>query len=205
MIAGLPEGFRELALDRHLSIEVIGLIDLTQRQLFPPDARILRLEDHCPANIIMQAKRYLRVSTRLTESLVCLSLMLISMRSFCYRFSPQLYLFPKKLWVLARQRGRAEASLEQHHHFIWTVLLTAGACKCQPLVKYVDPLLVQIFDSAQPAGTTANESLRDWPKVKSIMKKFLWSRDLLLEWQDVWQLNMRVSEASAPQESQPQS
>lgn len=190
--ANLPQGFRELALNGHLSVEVIALIDLTRRQLFSSTGdKLIQLKDYCPATIIMHAKRYLSISRRLTESIVCLSIMLVSMRSFCYRFSPQKYLFPKKLLLLARDRGAAEASREQQEHFVWTVLLTTEACQCQPLVKYTEPLMEQIFGPTARNEARAEAWLGDWAQLREVMQKFLWGRDLVYEWRDRWEVEMR--------------
>jgi hypothetical protein len=199
IIANLPEGFRELALNGHLSVEVIALIDLAQRQLFSNTGdRFIQLKDYCPATIIMHAKQYLSISKRLTESIVCLSIMLISMRSFCYRFSPQKYLFPKKLLLLARDLGMGEASREQYEHFVWTVLLTAEACQCQPLVTYTEPLMEQIFGPTARNEAHSETWLGEWTALRKVMKKFLWGRDLMHEWKDRWEAEMRRLKNEAP-------
>jgi len=192
IIANLPQGFRELALNGHLSVQVIALIDLAQRQLFSSTSdQIILLKDYCPATIIMHAKRCLSISQRLTESLVCLSVMLISMRSFCYRFSPQKYLFPKKLMMLARERGAREASREEQEHFVWTVLLTAEACQCRPLSKYTEPLMEQVFGPTARNEARAEEAwLGDWAKLREVVQKFLWGRDLVYEWRSKWEAEM---------------
>ena len=197
-IASLPDGFRELALSRHLSREVIDLIFAVHSQVFISTQETPTVKKFaCTQMAISHAKRYLEASDRVTESIVCLSIIMISMRSFSYRFSVQDHLILKKLSVLASQRGLQEATSEQFHHFVWTIIMAAEASQCEPLTTYTNKLMSDLLGSTARHELKWHDFLEDWTKLEKILKKYFWRKDLIYEWKCSWESTMRSLRAQS--------
>ncbi|KIX04086.1 uncharacterized protein Z518_07639 [Rhinocladiella mackenziei CBS 650.93] len=190
-LADLSEGFRELALSCRLSTEVIRLVIAAHKQIcVDTEDRYPRTRIYCPTMVVLYAKRYLEVSDRVTESIVCLSIIMISMRSFASYFRAQDRLLLENLVLLASKRGIEESTLDQYHHFVWTIIMAAEGSRSDVLSPYVDTLICTLLGPSARNELKAQDFLQDWTKLEKILKKYLWRSDLLYEWKCTWESAM---------------
>jgi len=122
----------------------------------------------CPTMILLYSTKYFEASVRVTESLVCLSILMMCMRSFSLCLTYQDQAVAKKLSLLSARRGIEEASADQYHHFIWTVIMAAEASPSQTPSTLLSDLLAPTARN----GLKAQAVLDDWAKLEKIMKKY---------------------------------
>jgi hypothetical protein len=184
-IANLPEGFRELALSLRISREVIRLVIAAGRQAFF-DAEEFRAAPKicCPSMIMTYSRKFLESSARVTESIVCVSVIVSCLRSISFPFGNEDLELMTALGSLAALRGGRESTPDQHHHYVWTVMVVAEACQQQPLLSPITNRL--LTDLLEPAARNDSHLLGDWANMEEILRKYLWRHDLLDKWKCLW-------------------
>ncbi|EXJ71002.1 uncharacterized protein A1O5_05995 [Cladophialophora psammophila CBS 110553] len=187
-ISNLPEGFRELALSLRLSREVIRLVIAASRQAFPEAWEVHQSRPWicCPSMVLMYSRKYLGQSSRVTERLVSLSVLISCMRSVSFAFGAEELPLLEQLASLAAQRGFEESSTDQDHHYVWTVIMTAEACRRGSLSSVADQLVCDLLESKARNDMTAPGLLGNWTRLEGVLKRYLWRQDLLDEWRNVW-------------------
>ena len=196
-VADLPEGFRELALSLRLSREVIRLVIAANRQAFV-ETKVFK---SCPSMIITFSRRFFQSSTRVTESIVCLSVIVAFMRSVLFPIGAEDLQLVKEIASLIAQRRVEESSVDQYHHYVWTVIMTTEACQNEPSLSAITtPLLADLLGPTARNDATAPDFLADWTRLERLLKKFLWRRELLDRWKIVWETSLRKLQTTAPRE-----
>ncbi|KAJ9614220.1 hypothetical protein H2200_002356 [Cladophialophora chaetospira] len=198
-VADLPEGFRELALSLGLSREVIKLIIAANQQAFS----VTKEFKSCPSMVMTFSRRFLQASSRVTESIVCLSVIVAFMRSVSFPFSTEDLDLVTELSLLVKERGFEESSIDQYHHYVWTVIMTAEACQHESSLSTITSRL--LHDLLMPIvrnDKSAPDVLTDWAKLQKVLKKYLWKQDMLDKWENLWEISIRELQTKRPQETE---
>ncbi len=148
--------------------------------------------------VITYSRKFLHSSNRVTESIVCLSIIVAAMRSVSFPVCSEDLQLVKDLSALIMERGIEESTLDQYHHYVWTVIMAAEACQNQPSLSAITtPLLTDLL--AQTARHEANAPgfLADWGKLEKVLKKYLWRHDLMDKWKSVWESSLKDLRAAA--------
>ncbi|ETI19544.1 hypothetical protein G647_09378 [Cladophialophora carrionii CBS 160.54] len=187
-IANLPEGFRELALSLQLSREVIRLIIGASRQAFFDAEEVKsRPKIYCPSMIMTFSRKIFASSARVTEAIVCLSIVVSCLRSASFPFGKEDLQLVMELSSLAARRGARESTPDQHYHYIWTVMVAAEACEQDPLLSpIIDKLLMDLLEPTARHDLKAPHLLGEWATLEEILRRYFWRHDLLEKWKCVW-------------------
>lgn len=148
--------------------------------------------------VVTYSRKFLHSSTRVTESIVCRSIIVAAMRSVSFPYGREDLQLVKDLSALLTERGLEESSPDQYHHYVWTVMMAAEACQKEPSLSAVTaPLLTDLLAPTARNEANAPSFLAGWAKLEKLMKKYLWRFDLLDKWEGVWESSLKELRSAA--------
>jgi hypothetical protein len=203
-ISNLPRGFQQLAVARRLSREVVRLVIISSRQgVFDTKEVVNQPTLCCPSMTVLLARKFAEASVRITESLVCRSIIIAAMRSVSFPLGMEDLQLIQEFAYLATERAAEENGDDEFNFYVWAVIMAAEACRHVPALSAItSKILADLLAPVARKEPRAPEFLADWSKLEQLLKKYLWTQDLLSEWKNMWQQTLDELRPSTPSLSQ---
>jgi hypothetical protein len=184
LIARLPEGYAEIAMQGFLSLETMGTI-VSLRDWLNTDPS---LRSPSPHQQIGAARRCLAASNPayggLTEEAICFGLVITGMRSFHARFARMDKPFLDRIVEIGEQfaspaQQRFSKLRVEREHVAYLTLVAVEACdRCIELQDHVKKLVDLLLEREKFA--------RSWPSMEKVMKRFFWIDFAADKWRACW-------------------
>lgn len=184
LIAKLPEGYADMAMHGHLSVETMATI-VSLRDWLKTDPT-----DRSPAphKQIGQARRCMAATNPaiggLTEEAVCFGLVITGMRSFHARFARMDHPFLDRIVELGQQfdlpaldEGNMQTAERQHIGYL-TMVAVEASDKCIELQGHVKQLVDLLV--------TREKFARSWEGMERALKRFFWIDFAANKWRACW-------------------
>lgn len=196
LIARLPEGYADMAMQGYLSVETMStIISLKDWLRMDPSNR-----SPAPHKQIGQARRCMAATNPeiggLTEEAVCFGLVITGMRSFHARFARMDHPFLDRIVELGQQfdhpmqsKGSKQTAERQHIAYL-TLVAVEASDKCLELQGHVRELVDRLIAREKFA--------RSWEGMERVMKRFFWIDFAANKWKACWKKHLqRRSEEQA--------
>lgn len=188
LIAKLPDGYAELAMQGCLSVETMATI-VSLRNWLNTDPSSRSPSAH---QQIGQARRCMAATTspsRATEEAVCFGLVITGMRSYHARFSRMDHPFLDRIVELGEQfdlpsleRGSKQTGERQHIAYL-TMVAVEASDKCIELQGHVRELVDLLLQREKFART--------WEGMERALKRFFWIDFAADKWKACWKKHLR--------------
>jgi hypothetical protein len=184
LIARLPEGYADMAMQGQLSVETMATIVSLRDWLRTDPAN----RSAAPHKQIGQARRCMSATNfdigGLTEEAVCFGLIITGMRSFHARFARMDHPFLDRIVELgkrfdspAQNRGSKQTAERQHIAYL-TMVAVEASDKCIELQSHVKVLVDLLIRREKFA--------RSWEGMERVMKRFFWIDFAADKWRECW-------------------
>lgn len=189
LIARLPEGYAEMAMQGHLSVETMATI-VSLRDWLSTDSSCRSPSAH---KQIGQARRCMAAVNYSiggsAEEAVCLGLVITGMRSYHARFARMDHPFLDRIVALGEQfdrpvlhRGSKQTAERQHIGYL-TMVAVEASDKCIELQDHVKRLVDLLI--------TREKFARSWEGMERALKRFFWIDFAADKWKDCWTKHLR--------------
>lgn len=202
VIARLPEGYAEIAMQGHLSIETMSTIVSLQNWLNTDPSQ----RSPAPHRQIGAARRCLAASYPLDdnriEEAICFGLVITGMRSFHARFARMDHPFLDRIVQLGEQfdsmsaRDSGKRLAEREHVAYMTMVAVEAADRCIELQPHVTKLVDLLLAREKFA--------RSWTGMERAIKRFFWIDFAADKWKECWKKHLKYrAEEQARLKSKP--
>ena len=195
LIARLPDGYSEIAMQGHLSVETLGTI-ISLKDWLNTDPSERTASPHLQ---IKSARRCMAASNppngSLTEEAVCFGLAITGMRSFHARFSRMDISMLDRIVEISEQFSHSAAAKskkigEREHIAYLTLVFVEASDRCIELQPHVERLVELL--------TQREKFARSWQGMERVMRRFFWIDFCAADWKVCWQKHLqRRAEAHA--------
>ncbi|ETN41203.1 uncharacterized protein HMPREF1541_03138 [Cyphellophora europaea CBS 101466] len=187
LIARLPEGYAEMAMQGYLSVEtMVTIVSLKDWLNTDPECR-----SPAPHRQIGSARRCMLASKSplgaMTEEAVCFGLVVTGMRSFHARFARMDHPVLDRIVELGEhfdsQAQSSKPTAERQHIAYITMVAVEASDKCIELQDHVRKLVDLLIKREKFAAS--------WGGMEKAMKRFFWIDFAASRWKECWTKHLR--------------
>ena len=192
LIAKLPDGYAEIAMQGHLSIETMSTLVWLREWLNTDPAE----RSPAPHKQIGAGRRCMAASKSATgnpiEEAVCFGIVLTGMRSFHARFSRMDHSFIDRVVELSEDFDRSpkikgnRRTVEREHIAYLTMVAVEASDRCIELQGHVHKLVDLLIEREKFASS--------WAGMERVMKRFFWIDFAVDRWKGCWSKHLKRRE-----------